>query len=120
MRRNLRTGLALLAAYAVALQAILLAAMGPLTNAAGSAGQPICQGVHAPDQPQAPQDHARKCLAACLSAGCGIDATAPVRPVVAADYPSASMSSAAAFPVDIRWAPRSAVVGHFSRAPPRG
>ena len=120
MRRNLRMALALLAAYALALQAVLLAA-SPLAGGLGAADQPICRTLAAADgAPSAPAGPRHDCLAACLAMGCGTADVTIARIGSAADYPPATMRTVA-FAPDVARAPHSLVAySHYSRAPPRG
>src|SRR5580704_13175142 len=69
---NLRTLVALAAAYAVALQAILLAVGGPFARAAEFTALPICSGVGSnPAGHSAPANRGDCCLGACLGCCCG-------------------------------------------------
>jgi hypothetical protein len=75
IRQNLRTALALLAAYVVALYPVLFAVAIPAIGAADSFDQPICSTLHAADQaPGVPAGHRHDCLTACLAACCGASA----------------------------------------------
>jgi hypothetical protein len=114
-----RAAVALVAAYAVALQTILLVFGGSLAGAAGFAGQPICSHSGAATTSPAPAGPGRDCLAACLS-GCMCGAIAvPVRgaALLYAPQPLQTLAAAAeAAPA----MPLSASRAHRSRAPPPG
>ena len=68
--------LTLVAAYAVAVQAILIVVAGPLAGATAFADRPICSSLGAgaagkgPDG--SPAGHAHDCLAACLTGCCAV------------------------------------------------
>src|SRR5665213_4334230 len=68
MRRSARTLVALAAAYAVALQALLLAAGVPVAGASEFAAVPICSSFGAGHS--APTGHRQDCLGACLTGCC--------------------------------------------------
>ena len=79
MRRPVRATVALAAAYAVVLQAILLAFGAPVAGAAGFSAVPICSS-HASSfggGPSLPAGHGKDCLDACLTGCCS---GAPVCP----------------------------------------
>jgi hypothetical protein len=83
LRHHARVGIALAAAYAVALQAILLAVSVPVGAALGTAALPICSAVGshpAPAGHSAPAGHGQDCLEACLTGCCS---GAPVCPAPA-------------------------------------
>jgi hypothetical protein len=67
MWHHARGIVALAAAYAVAMQAILLAVGGPVAGSARFAALPICSTLGAGHS--APRDHNHDCLGACLN-GC--------------------------------------------------
>ena len=69
MRHQARAFVALAAAYAVALQAILLAIGGPVADAREFAVLPICSSLGAGHS--APVGHAGGCLGTCLGCCCG-------------------------------------------------
>jgi len=110
-----RAGIALIAAYAVALQALLLAVVAPPAALAGTALLPICAGAPAHS---APGGGGQDCLDACLTGCC---CTAPILPAPEHDAfriaPRPLQTLAAALdaqsPVLVR--PAKA---HRSRAPP--
>jgi hypothetical protein len=118
-----RTIVALAAAYAVALQAILIVFAGPVAGTA-LADQPICSSVglggagKTPAGGDGPAGRTHDCLAAC-TAGCCAAAGGPQTTATAA---TAAPRSAPVVAVH-RVAPPSAqtVTGaHRSRAPPLG
>ena len=117
IRRYVRATVALLAAYAVALQTILLVFAGTVPRAPSFAATPICSGAGSTD-PAAPE-HSQDCLSACLT-GCCCGATAlpvPGSTVAYAPEPTriviASIGPAAAAQPGI-------TAAHRSRAPPLG
>ena len=119
IRRYVRPAVALIAAYAVALQTILLAFAGALPGATSLAATPICSSVGTAGTGSLPPGHSQDCLTACLT-GCCCGAAAvsmpaatvayarePARIVIAAIEPAAT--------------PRPGVTAaHRSRAPPLG
>jgi hypothetical protein len=112
-----RTAVALVAAYAVALQTILLVFGGPVAGAIDFAGRPICSHLGAGTTSPAPSEHGRDCLAACLT-GCIGGAVAVPAPGAALFYAPAPLHTVAAA---IEAAPAirlSATGAHRSRAPP--
>src|SRR3984957_19979621 len=73
LRHHARTGIALAAAYAVALQAILLAVAAPAAGAAGISPIPLCAGASTGHSAPAghPGNSGQDCLDACLTGCCG-------------------------------------------------
>jgi hypothetical protein len=69
MRQHFRPILALVAAYAVGLQTILLFMPGPIAGSAGSVAVSLCYHVGARPNGQAPTRSGCDCIANCL-AGC--------------------------------------------------
>jgi hypothetical protein len=145
LRRHARTGIALAAAYAVALQAVLLAfgvpgagAAVPLCSAAAGHAAPAGQSqAHSQGQSQEQsqaqsqgqsqgqsqeqrnQDHNRDCLAACLTGCCSSAPICPMPVAAAIDAPApAQQLLTVASAVERVWAAR-ATNAHRSRAPPR-
>jgi hypothetical protein len=110
---------ALLAAYAVALQALLLAAAAPVAGAMEITGDPaalpICSGVGAGHS--MPVNHDHGCLGACLAGCCGSAPAAPHSVAVVLVAPSAEY---AVTPVlqSVTVPPFRAAGAHRSRAPP--
>lgn len=113
-----RAGIALVAAYAVALQALLLTVIASSAALAGTAVAPICASTHhsAPgDSGQA--GHGQDCLDACLT-GCCCAAPLLPAPAGALRYaPKPLLTLAAVF------AAQAPIVAdhpkaHRSRAPP--
>jgi len=112
--KSARPVLALVAAYAVALQAILLAAGSPVAGA----GAAICSPLHTGGPPTAPAQHGPDCLAACLACCCGAAALPPPGTAVI-DLAGPAPAVPAAF--EAVPALRLAATGaHRSRAPPLG
>jgi hypothetical protein len=118
-RRYIRATVALIAAYAVALQTILLAFAGAMpAGATPFAVTPICSGSGATG-PATP-GHSQDCLGACLTGCCcGSAAAVPVPGAAVACAPapaqivSAAIEAATALPSRL-------TAAHRSRAPPRG
>jgi len=106
---------ALAAAYALALQAVLLAIGGPIAGATEFAALPICSSLGAGHS--APADGGHDCLGACL-AGCSCGSAAAPAPAPGVAYwPAPGQSIAAAFAA-IRILPFGAAGANRSRAPP--
>jgi hypothetical protein len=115
MRHHARALVALTAAYAVALQAILLAVGGPAAGAAQFAALPICSTLGAGHG--APAGHGNDCRGACL-AGCCHGATVlpgPEPAIVRAPMPQQSIIARIVPPPLLL---RSATGAHRCRAPP--
>jgi hypothetical protein len=114
--RFARMAVALIAAYAVALQTILLVLMIPVAGSAAFAAQPICLSS-AVGSGSAPNGHAHDCLGACLT-GCCCGTTVLPTPGPAVGYrPERALPVVAA----LQQVPRSqlgATGAHRSRAPP--
>jgi hypothetical protein len=112
-----RAGIALAAAYALALQALLLAVIAPAASLAGTAALPICTSTHASPAGSGQTGHGQDCLDACLTGCCcGLPLLpAPPRALDAAPKPLQTLAAPrrAAAPVLIRIAK-----AHRSRAPP--
>jgi hypothetical protein len=116
MRQNARAVLALVTAYALALQVVLLAVACPLPGGAAFAATPICSHSGAGGSVPAPPGQCCGCLGACL-AGCGA-APASQRPSVAVRS-TPGTAGAIAVALDPGPLARSSVTGaHRSRAPP--
>jgi hypothetical protein len=116
MRRHIRAAVALIAAYAVALQMILLALVGPLSTA-HLAAQPICSSFGTAGTGSVPPGHSQDCLAACLT-GCCCGATAvPVPGATVAYAPEPAQTVTAAIEAAIAMRPGTAAANR-SRAPP--
>lgn len=118
MRHYYRPVLAQVAAYAVALQAILLVVAGPMAGAAGLFVAPICShsGVGIPGP--APAGHGCDCIANCL-AGCCSTAAGPPAGIAALDAPRSMQTVVAALAI-VPILRSGAAVAHRSRAPPLG
>jgi|SRR5579862_1794817 len=119
IKGSARAAVALVAAYAVALQTILLVFGGSVTGAAGFAGLPICSHFGDGTSDQVPSGHGRECVAACLT-GCSCGAVAvPTRAASLSYAPEPSQVIAALGDANpaIR---QSAICAHHSRAPPFG
>lgn len=118
MRPSARAALALVTAYALALQVVLLAVACPLAGGAAFAAQPICSHLGAGGSVPAPAGHCCGCLGACLAGCCA--APAPQPPGVGVLYrPGTARTIAVA--LDRGPLVRSSVTGaHRSRAPPLG
>jgi hypothetical protein len=117
MQPRTRTGIALIAAYAVALQALLLAVMASsagVASATGIAALPLCAST---SNHSTPSGHGQDCLDACLTACCCGAPLMPAAPRALYSAPKPLQALAVALnvgtPVLIR-----AAKAHRSRAPP--
>lgn len=118
LRWNLRAAIGLLSAYAVALQAILLAA-APLAAAGGLGASPICSTAERTDSHPSPAGHKYDCIAACLACCSGVTAATAAPPAPIVYLPK--LASKVVGAVEI--APASllrAIRAHRPRAPPVG
>jgi len=113
MRRSARTLVALAAAYAVALQALLLAVGVPAVGASEFAAVPICSSFGAGHS--APAGHTQDCLGACLSGCCCGAAVFPAPGLVTAPVPLLRIAAAPATAPPLRL---SVTRANRSRAPP--
>lgn len=115
MRHHVRALVALAAAYALALQAILLAVGGPISARAGEIGAlPICSSLTAGHP--APLEHTGGCPGTCLGCCCGpplCPIPGPAMTYVPAPAHTIAVASVAA-PVLVVAIPDD----HRSRAPP--
>jgi hypothetical protein len=118
LRHHSRSALALVAAYAFALQAILLAVAGPVAGAGDTFAAPICSHSGAGGTGSAPAGRGCDCLANCL-AGCRGGAAAPAPGTTLIDTPYPLQTTVAALVV-VPASRSSAGVAHRSRAPPLG
>jgi hypothetical protein len=118
IRRHVRATVALIAAYAVALQIILLVFAGAVpAGAASLAAMPICSGAGSTG-PASP-GHSQDCLTACLTGCCCGAAAIPLPGATVAHVPEPARIVVAA--VEAAPATRSGVTAaHRSRAPPLG
>jgi hypothetical protein len=119
-----RTGIALIAAYAVALQALLLAVVVPAASAAGTAALPICAGAgsHAAQSSHGPRGHGQAgygqdCLDACLT-GCCCGAPLLPLPPRAFNLTAKPLQILTAAVEGRASAPIRAAKAHRSRGPP--
>jgi hypothetical protein len=94
MRQSARTLVALAAAYAVGLQALLLAFGAPVAGASEFAAVPICLSFGAGHS--APAGHAHDCLGACLTGCCCGAAVFPMPGLAMAFAPAPQFRIAAA------------------------
>jgi hypothetical protein len=117
MRHRARAVVALAAAYAVALQAILLAIGGPAAGAGQLAAVPICSSLGAGHSAPAGHGQARDCLGACLAACCCGTPVLPGSGAAMSYAPAPQQTVAAAIeatPLSVPGTTRA----HRSRAPP--
>jgi hypothetical protein len=117
LRRYARALVALLAAYAVALQIIVLAAGSPAAGVAGLSSLPICSPLGAGNSDPAPAGHGHDCLAACL-VGCSGNPhllPPPAAAVIYGPQPARMIAASVDATVPLRFGPTGA---HRSRAPP--
>jgi hypothetical protein len=116
IRRQARAAVALIAAYAVALQAILLVFSVPVAGTAAFAAQPICSNSAAATG-SAPNGHARDCLAACLT-GCCCGTTVLPTPQAAVACAQERALPIVAVIAPVSTLSLSVTAAHRSRAPP--
>jgi hypothetical protein len=112
-----RAAVALAAAYAVALQTILLVFGSAGAGAPGFAGQAVCSHLGAGTSGPVPAEHGRDCLAACLT-GCIGGAVAMPEPGAALLYAPQPLHAVAAAVEAAATMRLSATGAHRSRAPP--
>jgi hypothetical protein len=115
MRHHARALVALAAAYAVALQAILLAIGGPAAGAAQFVAPPICSTLGAGHD--APAGHGNDCCWACLG-GCWCGASVLPdhdAPIARAPAPQQAIVASIEPPLLLL---HGATGAHRSRAPP--
>lgn len=118
MWRAARPVLALLSAYALALQVVLLAIGGPVSGDVAVAAQPICSHFGTGGPAPIPAGCCPDCLAACLAGCCA--APSPQPPAEAVIYtPGTGQPITVALELT-RPFRSSAFVAHRSRAPPLG
>ncbi len=118
IRRHVRVTVALIAAYAVALQTILLVFVGAMpAGATQFAGTSICSGSGATD-PATP-GHSQDCLGACLTGCCCGTAAVPLPGATVAYLPESAQAVAAAIQPAAATRP-GRTAAHRSRAPPLG
>jgi hypothetical protein len=108
MRRSARRLVALAAAYAVALQALLLAVGAPVAGAPQFAAVPICASF---------AGHSQDCLGACLT-GCCCGATVFPAPGLAMAYTPGLLLRIAAAPATAPPTRPGVTPANRSRAPP--
>jgi hypothetical protein len=119
IRRHVRATVALIAAYAVALQTILLVFAGTVPGATSFAATPICSSVGTAGTGSVPPGHGQDCLTACLT-GCCCGATAvPVPGATVAYAPEPTRIVIAAIEAAAVTRP-GVTAAHRSRAPPLG
>jgi hypothetical protein len=118
IRHHVRATVALIAAYAVALQSVLLVFAGTVPAGATSFATPICSGAGAahPASPASP-GHSQDCLAACLTGCCCGAAALPAPGATVADVPQPVEVVAAAIETAPTLRP-GMTAANRSRAPP--
>ncbi len=117
IRRYVRATVALIAAYAVALQTILLVFAGAVPGATQYAATPICSAIGAAGTGSVPPGHSQDCLAACLTGCCCGAAAVPVPGTAIGYAPESAQTVTAA--IEAATAMRPAITAaHRSRAPP--
>jgi hypothetical protein len=119
IRRYVRATVALIAAYAVALQTILLVFAGALPGATSFAATPICSSAGAAGTGSVPPGHSQDCLTACLTGCCCGVAAVPVPGASVAYVPEPAQIVTAATEVATAIRP-GVTAAHRSRAPPLG
>jgi hypothetical protein len=118
-QRHIRATVALVAAYAVALQTILLVFAGAAPGATSFAATPICSSVGTAGTGSVPPGHSQDCLTACLTGCCCGAAAVPVPGTTVAYVPGSARAATAAIEVSATIRP-GATAAHRSRAPPLG
>jgi hypothetical protein len=117
IRRYVRATVALIAAYAVALQTILLVIAGAVPGATQFAATPICSAIGTSGTGSAPSGHSQDCLAACLTGCCCGAAAVPAPGTTIAYAPEPAPTVIAA--IEAATATRPGITAaHRSRAPP--
>jgi hypothetical protein len=119
IRRYIRATIALIAAYAVALQTILLVFAGPVPGATQFAATPICSNVGTAGTGSVPPGHSQDCLTACLTGCCSGAAAVPVPGASVAYVPEPAQIVTAAIETATA-SPPGVTAAHRSRAPPLG
>jgi hypothetical protein len=114
LRHHARAGMTLAAAYAVALQAILLATAVPVAGAAGVGTIPICANAAGHS---VPASSGQDCLDACLTGCGGAVPVCPAPPAAAIYAPAVEQTMAPALDAGPRFTARASNA-HRSRAPP--
>jgi len=112
----MRPALALLAAYAIALQSLLFGVVGPLPGLEQISAAPICSHSGSGGTDPAAPGHSHDCLAACLAGCCA----APALPAAGSGVVHAPIAirTAALAPEREPPARAGATGAHRSRAPP--
>jgi hypothetical protein len=118
IRRYVRATVTLIAAYAVALQTILLVFAGTMPGASFAA-TPICSGAGAAGTGSVPPGHSQDCLTACLTGCCCGAAAVPVPGASVADVPEPTQIVTAVNEVATAIRP-GVSAAHRCRAPPLG
>ena len=119
IRRHVRATVALIAAYAVALQTILLVFAGAVPGVTSFAATPICSSVGTAGTGSVPPGHSQDCLTACLTGCCCGAAAVPVPGATVAYAPEPAWIVIAAF--EPAATPRPGITAAYrSRAPPLG
>jgi hypothetical protein len=118
LRYQTRATVALIAAYAVALQTLLLTFGGVVPGAAQAAAVPLCSASRAagPPGPASPAP-GHDCLAACLTGCCCGGATVPGPGIAIAYLPEPAQTVAVAIETTAAL-PSGIAPAHRSRAPP--
>jgi hypothetical protein len=119
IRRHVRATVALIAAYAVALQTILLVFAGAAAGATLFAATPICSGFGAAGTGSAPPGHGQDCLTACLTGCCCGTTAVPLPGATVAYVPESAQAVGAAIEATAPSRP-GMTAAHRSRAPPLG
>jgi hypothetical protein len=119
IRRHIRATVALIAAYAVALQTILLVFAGTVPGATSFATTPICSSFGTAGTGSAPPGHSQDCLTACLTGCCCGAAAIPAPGATVAHAPEPARIVIAAIEAAATLRP-GVTAAHRSRAPPLG
>jgi hypothetical protein len=117
IRRHVRATVALAAAYAVALQTILVVFGGTMPGATSFAATPICSSVGTAGTGSVPPGHSQDCLIACLTGCCCGAAAIPVPGATVAYAPEPARIVTATIETAATMRP-GVTAAHRSRAPP--
>jgi hypothetical protein len=118
--RKTRAIVALAAAYAVAVQAILLAVGVPIGGTTDFAASSLCSAAQAGVPHPAPGGKDHDCPAACAACCCGAPVVAPSAAAAVVSYAQVVAGSIADVPANTATPRFSLDRAHRSRAPPLG
>lgn len=120
VRHHAHAAVALIAAYAIALQAVLLVFGGLIAGGGpAAAGQAICAHAGAADSGSAPSKPRHGCFGACPAGCCG-SPTAISAPAASIVPPLPLARKGAGVVMAVAWRLPTVTGAHRSRAPPLG